>query len=620
VISLDLLRGSVAGRIVSTLAASMLVVAACGPGGAATPATSAPGPTTAPAAAAAATPAPAATTAASAAQPTAAAKPPAVPGPTLAPAAGQPKSGGRVILGDITDIKTLNPVTSTDTSSTEVINRIYAPLLSVDAKTGEVAPNLAETFDFSADGKTLTFQLRDGLKFSDGSPLTGDDFKFTIMATLRSKKTNHKSNVDQIVGAKEYIAGNAEDLSGVNVNGKTITVTLLNSFCPALIQIGNLNIIPKSVFGKYLDPKDASKNLDDAPENNAPPVAAGAFMFKEWVPNDHVTVVRNDNYWQKANLDEWVHKTYPNQDALTAALKVGEVDMSTFDPKDVQDMQSVSSVQVFKYLNLGYTYIGWNQLRGGKEFLQDRAVRQALSYALNVDQVVEKVLFGEGVKMIAHTPPVSWAYDTAGLNDYQYDPAKAEELLQADGWAKGSDGIYAKNGQKLEFSIITNSGNVIRETFIQVAAEQFKQIGANVEPKTESFEALVDRLNQSKDPTYGDQGGHDFDAIVIGWGLTADPDMYSIWDSNSTHAGENNSIQYKNPDLDKAIDDSRTHCAQADRKAAIKTANKILNEEQPYNFGFAANVLLGVNKKIQNIDPGPFARFGQAKPETWWIQ
>jgi peptide/nickel transport system substrate-binding protein len=462
--------------------------------------------------------------------------------------------------------------------------------------------------------------LRDGLKFSDGSPLSGDDFKFTVMATLRSKKTNHKNAVDQIVGAKAYIDGTAEDVSGINVNGKSITVTLNTSFCPALTQVGGLTIIPKSVFGKYLDPKDASKNLDDAPENNAPPVASGAFMFKEWVPNDHVTLVRNDNFWQKANIDEWVHKVYPNQDALTAALKVGEVDIAQFDPKDAQDMQGVSNVQVFKYLNLGYTYIGWNQARGGKEFLQSKAVRQALAYGLNVDQVVSAVLFGEGVKMIAHTPPVSWAYDTTGLNDYKYDPAKAEQLLQQDGWAKGSDGIYAKDGQKLEFSMVTNSGNKIRETFIQVAAEQYKQIGINLDPRTESFEALVDRLNTSKDPKYGDQGGHDFDSYVIGWSLTADPDMYQIWHSNQTHPTESNYIQYKNPDLDKAIEDSRTHCSPAERKAAFKTANQILNEQQPYNFGFAQNKLLGVTRKLQGIIPGPFARQGQARPETWWVQ
>jgi peptide/nickel transport system substrate-binding protein len=584
-------------RLASMLAASLLVLSACSP-------TSPAAPTSAPAA----TSAPSTTTASiAAAQPT---TPPAVPAPTLSTSTQQ-KQGGRVIMADFADAKTLNPVTVTDVPSDVVTSRLYAALLSVNAKTSEVVPSLAET---------LSFQLRDGLKFSDGSPLTGDDFKFSVEALLRSKKTNHKNQVDQIVGAKEYIDGRATDVSGIAVDGKTITVSLVNSFCPALTQIGGLAIIPQSVFGKYLDPNDATKNLDDAPENNAPPVASGAFMFKEWVPNDHITLVRNDNYWQKANLDEWVYKVYPNQDAQTAALKVGEIDMAEFAPKDLQDMQSVNSVQVFKYLNLGYTYIGWNQLRGGKEFLQDKAVRQALTYGLNLDQVVDKVLFGEGVKMIAHTPPVSWAFDQSGMNEYGYDPAKAEQLLQQAGWSKGSDGIYEKDGQKLEFSIITNSGNLVRETLIQVAAEQYKQIGVSAEPKTESFEALIDRINKSKDPKYGDQGGHDFDAVVLGWSLGADPDMYSIFDSNSTHASENNFIQYKNPDLDKAIEDSRTHCAQADRKAAFKAANQILNEEQPYDFGFAQNVLLGVNKKIQGIDPGPFARRGQAKPETWWVQ
>ena len=591
-------------RVTSILAISVLLLAACGP---------AVSPTA---------PAPAPTSAAPASAPTLGGQPtnaPAVPGPTVA-ATGQPKPGGRVILGDISDIKTMNPVLVTDVPSDLVSSRLFTGLLRVDAKTGEVQPNLAEKYDFSSDGKTLTFQLRDGLKFSDGSPLTGDDFKFSVMALLRSKKTNHKNNVDQIVGARDFIDGTASDVSGIGVDGNTITVNLANSFCPALTQIGTLSIIPKSVYGKYIDPSDASKNLDDAPENSAPPVSSGAFTFKEWVPNDHVTVVRNDNYWNKANIDEWVHKTYPNQDALTAALKVGEVDMAQFDPKDLPDMQTLPSVRVFKYLNLGYTYIGWNQLRGGKEFLQDKAVRQALTYGLNIQQVVDKVLFGEGVKMVADTPPVSWAYDASGLNTYDYNPSKAEQLLQDDGWTKGSDGVYEKDGNKLAFSIVTNAGNVTRETLIQVAAEQYKQIGISVEPKTESFEALVDRLTQSKDPKYGDQGGHDYDAVVLGWSQGADPDMYSVWDSNSTHAGENNSIQYKNPDLDKAIDDSRTKCATGDRKDAFKRANQILNEEQPYDFGFAANVLLGVSTKIQGIDPGPYARYGQAKPETWWIQ
>jgi len=544
---------------------------------------------------------------------------PQVPGLGIALTPGKPQPGGRVVVGNVADIKTLSPILVNDPASDVVTSRVYASLLSVDPKTGEPRPNLADKFDFSSDGKTLTFELRDGLKFSDGSPLTGDDFKFSVEALLRSKKTTRKNTVDQIVGARPYIDGSASDVSGISIDGRTITVNLANSFCPALTQIGGVQIIPRSVFSKYLDPTDASKNLDDAPENNAPPLASGAFTFKEWAQSDHVALERNDNFWQKANLNEWLYKSYPTQQALTAALESGEVDLTQFDPKDLQDVQADGKLQVFKYLNLGYTFIGWNQQRGGKEFLQDKAVRKALTYALDVQPVIDKALFGEGVKMVGQIPPVSWAYDASGLNPYGTDPAYAEKLLQDDGWAKGDDGIYAKDGKKLAFSIVTNSGNAAREALVQGAADQYRQIGISVEPKTESFDALVDRLNQSKDPQAGDQGGHDFDAAVIGWSLNADPDMYSIWDSNSTHAGDGNWIDYKNPDLDKAIDDSRSNCAPADRKDAFKRANQILNEEQPYNFGFASNVLLGVNRKIHGIEPGPYAKWGQAAPETWWI-
>ena len=593
-------------------AALGLVLSACGP------ATPIPTPPTI--AAAPTNPAPEATHSAVSTNPGAASKPaPAAPAPAIS-APSQPTQGGRFTLGQIADAKTLNPVLVADPYSDVVTSRMYASLLAVDPNTAEVVPQLAESFDFSSDGKTLTFQLRDGLKFSDGSPLTGDDFKFTVMATLRSKKTTHRNTVEQIVGARDYIDGTATDLSGVTVDGNTITVSLASSFCPALTQIGTLEIIPKSVFGQYLDPNDASKNLDDAPENTAPPVASGAFAFKEWVPNDHITLVRNDNYFHRSNIDEWVARPYANQDALTTALKSGEIDMTRIDPKDLADVESAGTTQVVKYLDPAYTYIAWNQLRGGKEFLQDRAVRQALAYGLNVDQVVDKALSGEGVRMIGHIPPVSWAYDPSALNPYAYDPAGARHLLENDGWTQGDDGVYERGGTKLAFTLLTNSGNAMRETLIQSAADQYKQIGVSVETKTESFDALVDRINTSKDPVYGAQGGHDFDAVVIGWSLNADPDMYSVFDSNSTHQSENNFVMFRNPDLDKAIEDSRTHCAPGDRKAALNAANQILNQEQPYNFGFAQNYLLGVSKRLQNVAPGPFARAGQAKPETWWLQ
>src|SRR5437879_571883 len=151
---MDFLRSAITGRILPILTSGLLVVSACGPASQATP-TSAP----------AATAKPAATTAPAAAAQPAQTSAPAVPAPTTgatAAPASQAKQGGRVILGEFADAKSLNPVTVTDVPSDVVTSRIYSALITVDAKTGEVSPSLAEKFDFAADGKTLTFQLRDG--------------------------------------------------------------------------------------------------------------------------------------------------------------------------------------------------------------------------------------------------------------------------------------------------------------------------------------------------------------------------------------------------------------------------------------------------------------------------
>jgi peptide/nickel transport system substrate-binding protein len=594
-------RGIVWERVLGIMASLLVLAWACGPaspGGQPTP----------PAAQPAAQPT---APAAAGGQPTVAAK----------PAADSPRPGGRAIVGSFSDAKVLSPVHSTDVYSADVWGRIYESLIETDAKTGDVMPRLAHKFEVSPDNTTITFTLRDGLKWSDGSAFSGEDFKFTAEAVMRSKQTVRKSIFQEIVGAKDFADGKAESITGVVVSGSTVAIKLAKPFCPALINIGGFGIIPKSVFARYMDPKDASKNIDEAPELREPPLAMGPFKFKEWIPNDHITLVRNDQFFgQRPYLDEWVYKILPDQTAQTAAVKVGEIDVASVEPKDLEDLKKVDPLQLYSYPTSSYTYIAWNQLRGGKEFFQSKAVRQALAYGLNMDQVIDKVLFGEGRKQLAHTPSVSWAFDPEGINQYPYDPQKARQLLEQDGWAKGSDGVYQKNNQKLEFSIVTNSGNKVRETLLQVAVEQYKQIGANVTPMTESFEKLSERTNKSKDATYGERGGRDFDAVIIGWSLGAEPDGFGIWHSSQIPAPGNNSIGYRNEVVDKALDDGRTKCSRDERKEAYKVFNKQLNEDQPYNFGYSNNTLLFVNKRLQGLDPGPFRRQSLWNVDKWWVK
>lgn len=602
-------------RISAGAAVLLLIGSACAPAAQPAAPTAAPAakPTSAPAAAPTTAPAkPAAPTApAAAAKPTAAPKPaasPAAPAPTTAakPAAAAKPTGGRIIAGSFADVKTFNPVLTSDVQSDYVSRRMYESLVFFNSESGEPIPMLAEKWEISPDAKTYTFTLRNGLKWADGSAITGEDFKFTAMAVMRSKQTPRRNEFQDIVGAKEFADGTAQDISGIRVSGNTVTVELTAGSCVGLANFGQRPIIAKAEFGKYIDPADPAKNLDNAEENRAPKLTSGPFKFKEWIPNDRVTLVRNEQYWRgPAQIDEWVNRVVPDQTALAAAIKTGEIHVSnSLNPKDYEDLRRVETLDVKSYPVPSYTYIGWNQLRGGKEFLREKPVRQALAYGFNVQAVVDRVYFGQGVKQVSHHPAISWAAPQ-GLNQYDYDVNRAKQLLEGAGWKMGPDQVYAKDGQRLAFEIVTNSGNQAREVMLQVATEQYKQIGVEITPRTESFEALVDRLQKSVDPKYGDEGGHDFDAVIIGWSLSADPDPQSIWHSSNVGTGKFNFIGYKNPELDRAIEAAKTgDCSQPARKANYETFNKILNEEQPYNFGLAPNAILAVSKRIQGVKAG----------------
>ncbi|HLZ30801.1 MAG TPA: ABC transporter substrate-binding protein [Chloroflexota bacterium] len=512
----------------------------------------------------------------------------------------------------------LNPLLTTDPQSTTASWRIYAAPLGYDPRTGEPSPHLAESWAVSPDNTSITFTMRDNLTWSDGSPLTVDDMWFTLEALVRSQSAPRKATIaGEIVGAQDYADGKTQQIAGVSTSGRTLTVQLTGPLCTAATDIGELPILPRSVFGKYMDPADPSKTIDDARENNAPPLASGPFRFQEWVPRDHVTLVRNDHFYLgPPKLDEWVYRVIPNPTAIAAALKTGEIDVAQLLGR-VDDLKATSSLNVYSIPGTGYTYIAWNELRGGKEFFADKTVRQALAYGLDWNQIIATLAGGEAVRVVAHTPPTSWAYDPTGLNDYAYNPPKARQLLEDDGWKSGPDGIYQKGGQRLAFTLLTHPESPLRVGIVQVAAEQYRQIGVEVTPQTEAFNAFLQRTISSRDPTYGDQGGRDFDAYVIGYGqIGPDPDAYLYWHSSELLTGLNR-VGYRSVATDRAVERGRASCDPADRKAAYHQMDLQLNEDQPVNFGFVTTTQLVVSKAIQGVEPGPYTFLAQWNVEQW---
>jgi peptide/nickel transport system substrate-binding protein len=532
----------------------------------------------------------------------------------------KPVAGGRVIYGDAADIQRLNPATSNDATSSRVSGKIYDSLVLPDYKTGEIKPWLG-TWTLSSDSLTYTWTIDAKANWSDGKPIIGNDFLARVKMQGRSKVTPNKSVFNDVEGYQDYSTGKATSISGIQVdsaNPKKFTVKFTKVFCPALSSVFGSAPMPEHIFGKYTVDNDPSKVVDEAPENNAPPVASGPFKFKEWRKGDQVILTKNENYWKGAPLvDEWVQKVVADSTVLAAQLKTGELTAGLVQASDVADLSKADNLKLYKWPNNGYTYIGWRSNNPNVAFLGDKRIRQALMYGINTDEIVKAVWFGEGTKQLSHTPPVAWAAAPAAqLNAYSYDKTKAEDLIKQAGYAKGSDGIYAKDGKPLAITIVTNQGNKTRETFLQVAVDQYKQIGVKITPKLEDFTALVPKLTG---------GSPEVEAVIIGWQLAADPDPYTIWHSSNvaspTKAG-NNFVGYSNPEVDKLIDQGRNgpDCSQAARQKVYQSMNKILNEDAPYMFGVADTRILAVDARTRGIKEGSFSPNGDWNIHEWWFK
>lgn len=539
-------------------------------------------------------------------------------GSTAGPAE-TPVAGGRLIEGSFADIKTLNPMLVSDVPSSTVTGKIYDTLFFADPKNGELKPNLGK-WTISSDSLTYNWEIDPKANWSDGKPVIGEDYHTALKLVAMSKKTVRKSNFQDIEGWKDFVDGKATSISGVKVDSadpKKFSVKFTKVFCPALVNAfgSSAGPLPTHVFGKYTAAGQADA-IDTAPENTAPTVSSGPYLFKEWRKGDQVILTKNPSYFKGTPfIDEYVFKIVADATVLAAQLKTGELNYGTIEPKDLADMESQQNLKVFKYQALSYTYIGWNVKSTTAPGLQDKRVRQALAFGLDMDAVVKSILFGQGTKMVAHHPPASWAAPGAGLNQYAYNKAEAEKLLTAAGYTKGGDGVFAKDGKPLEFSIVANSGNKTRETLLQVATEQYKAIGVKVNPKLEAFETMVDKLTT---------GNQEIQGWIIGWSLGLEPDPYGIWHSTQIPdpAAKKTGFNFgafTNPEFDKAIEAGRSgNCSQAERKKNYETFNKILNEEQPYNFGFSPNTLLVVPQNLRAIDPGTFSATWNI--EKWWFK
>jgi ABC-type transport system substrate-binding protein len=469
----------------------------------------------------------------------------------------------------------------------------FAPERHVELPSGPAGdamrPALPEILPALEHNPVLVFHLRPGVRFHDGHELDAGDVKFTYDAFMEPRNLSPRTSDFEPVKAVEM------------VDARTVRVVYKRLFSPAVYVWSSYGILPAHL----LSPEALEGEMDrrgiagEARERfglreaefSRAPVGSGPFRFVAWKSDDLIQLARFDDYWEgPAEYRDYTLRIIP--DLLTQELefRTGALDLYPVLPHQAARYREDPSYRAFSSTQFGYSYIGYNARH---ELFTDPDVRRALGMAIDVEQIIRFVLYGEGERVSGpYAINTEW-YDR-GVAPLPYDPEGALRILESKGWKRGADGILEKGGKRFEFALITNNGNPQRKAIATIAQDAWRKIG--VDCKVQLFEWAVflkDFVNTGR-----------FDAVVLGWSTGIDPDLYQIWHSSQTGPQQLNFTGYVNREADRLIEEIRLEYDPARQRELTHALHRLIAAEQPYTFLFAGRGTTVVDRKIAMVERG----------------
>ncbi|MEZ4564417.1 MAG: ABC transporter substrate-binding protein [Thermomicrobiales bacterium] len=354
--------------------------------------------------------------------------------------------GGVFIDSATSDIQTVQPFLAEEAASLGVVGLIYEGLTGGDPRTGQPAPGgLADSWEIAEDGRTYTFHLNQNVKWHDGTPFTAADVQFSAdaLANPESGSVYTGSFVDTVESWRV-------------IDDYTFEMVAKEPVYTFLFDIQTLFVVPKHIWE---DVPFADWRTDPGATGADPSrvVGTGPFKFQEWKQGESVTLVRNDDYYDKVPyIDSYILRIWPDQISVVNALLNGELDVAALEPSDISTVEGTEGIDVAHYPTRGFTYYEFNLDPEVTTRWQDERVRQALLYALDRDSIVNDILLGYAEVAQGTQPVVSYAYAPDEIaTKYTYDPEKAKSLLAEAGWTDSDgDGILDKDGEALSFEFL----------------------------------------------------------------------------------------------------------------------------------------------------------------------
>ncbi|MEA3329083.1 MAG: peptide-binding protein [Candidatus Omnitrophota bacterium] len=497
-----------------------------------------------------------------------------------------PCYGDTFVSSSIADARTLVPILATDSASGNVVGLIFNGLVKYN-KNIELIGDLAESWDILDNGLTIIFHLRKGVKWHDGQPFTSRDVRFTYQKLVDPDvPTPYGGDFKKI----EYLQ---------LIDDYTVKVKYQEPFAPALASWG-MAIMPEHLL--------KNSNLVTTSFSRCP-VGTGPYKFKRWRSGEKIDLESNHRYFEhRPWINGYIYKIIPEQTTMFFELQTQGIDYMGLSPLQYKRQTDTrvfkKRFQKFRYPSFGYTYMGYNLL---DEKFKDKKVRQAINYAVDKQEIIDGVLLGLGRVCTGPFVPGSWAYNK-NIEVIPYDPEKAKKLLNQAGWQDSdADGWLDKNGERFEFTILSNQGNDGRRRTAEIIQRKLKEIGIKVNIRILEWAVFLNEFVNKKR----------FEAVLLGWSLSRDPDCFDIWHSSKTKESEFNFVSYCNPEVDNLLEEGRRIFDEKKRGRVYHQIHQLLYQDQPYLFLYVADALPAVHRRFKAVEPAPIG-IGYNFID-WWV-
>jgi peptide/nickel transport system substrate-binding protein len=478
------------------------------------------------------------------------------------------------------DFQTFNSITNAALYTMEVNNfALFTPLIQYNASL-EPEPYLAESWDEHGD-TAVTFHLRRDVRWHDGQPVTAEDVKFTfdmakdpaaasLLNTAFLARVESAEVVDSFTIRFRYVHPHAQALE--------------NFWWPPM---------PRHLLGDV-----PAAEMRNAPFNRQP-VGSGPYRFVQWRANEQLVLERNpdfpDGLGGPPAPDRVVFRIIPEASTRQTELLTGGVHVNLqMLPDQAQQLQNNPDVNVVSFPGRTFFYIGWNHARPP---FDNRDVRRAMTLAINRQEIIDALLFGQGEPATSTLP--SWhRLAPTDVTALPFDAGQAGQLLDAAGWRAGPDGTRQNaQGQPLRFTMLT-SDDQLRRSVVEVVQSQLRRVGVQVDVRVMEFQTM---LAAHRD--------RDFDAVVTNWVLdnfeasSAPASLFHSAQADIPQSPNRSSVRI--PRLDQAIERASMTTGEGQARDAYRQYVQILQEEQPFTFLFWQNTLSGHRGAMDGIDMDP---------------